>query len=286
MTALLFLDSKLVPLREARLSPLNTALFFGECLLETIPVYEGKPLFFKEHLDRLEKGCRFLGWPIIPNGRFKKAIQLYAAKPDLPRHFVIRFSLTQEIDPPANPRYFSNKLPRLLAMIRPLRNNLGDFKPVQGKVGVSSWAVPGSNSVPGQFKWIFYMMIRQDFRRHPEWDEMLRLDEKGFVVDGGSSSPLWFVNGTVWAPPLATGGLESVTRKKILELCRRLGVKINEKRWKPSDVIKQGELFFTGSGVGIMGATHLQGCFLNRSAPFTLRLWQHYRKWAFQKVSF
>ncbi len=285
MTDLIFLDHKLVPMGKARFSPLNTALFFGECLLETIPVYHGKPLFFEDHLDRLERGCRFLDWPIIPRERFEKAIRLYQAKPDVPAHFAIRFSLAQEIDLPANPRIFSKRIPRLLAVIRPLRNNPWNFEPLQGKVGISSWLVPSPNSVPGQFKWIFYMMIRQDFRRHPDWDEMLRLDEEGFVVDGGSSSPLWFARGTVFAPPSATGAIESVTRKKILSLCRRLGTKVVEKRWKPSDVLKQGELFFTGSGVGVMGSTYLKGRFLNRPSPFTLRLWQHYRKWALQKAT-
>jgi len=140
--------------------------------------------------------------------------------------------------------------------------------------------------VPGEFKWIFYMMIRRDFRRNPEWDEMLRLDEEGFVVDGGSSSPLWFAYGTVWAPPLAGGGLESVTRIKILDLCRRLKVNVVEKKWKPSDVMKRGELFFTGSGIGIMGTTYLQGSSLKQPAPFTLRLWQHYRNWTGKSASF
>ncbi len=166
MTSLLFLDSQLVSSSKARFSPLNTALFFGESLLETIPVYQGKPLFFKEHLDRLEKGCRFLGWSLVPRERFKKAIKLYAAHPETPRNFAIRFSLAQEIDPPANPRRFSNKSPRLLATTRPLRSALENFEPLKGKVGISSWVVPGSNSAPGQFKWIFYMMIRDDFRRH------------------------------------------------------------------------------------------------------------------------
>jgi branched-subunit amino acid aminotransferase/4-amino-4-deoxychorismate lyase len=285
MTDLLFLDSRLVPLNQARFSPLNTALFFGECLLETVPVYQGNSLFLKEHLGRLERGCRFLGWPIVPRERFKKAIQLYAAQPNAPRDFAIRFSLAQEMEPPANPRHFPVKSPRLLGMIRPLRSDPKNFEPLQGRVGISGWTVPGSRSVPGQFKWIFYMMIRQDFRRNPQWDEMLRLDEKGFVVDGGSSSPLWFAHGTVWAPPLAGGGLESVTRNKILGLCRKLKIKVVEKKWKPSDIMKRGELFFAGSGVGIMGTTHLQGRPLKRTTPLTLRLWQHYRNWTGQKAS-
>lgn len=280
----LFLDDRLVPPDKAKVTPLNTALFFGESLLETIPVYSGKPLFFREHLERLEKGCRFLGWPALPREKFGKVLRLYAARTKGP--FAIRFCLAQEPEPPLNPRRFSAKAPRLMAAIRPLRHNPDDFWPSLGRIGVGRWRVPGPEAVPGQFKWVFYMMIRQDFRRHPEWDEMLRLDAEGFVADGGSAAPLWFKDGTLYAPPLKAGGLESVTRGKILSLCRSLGIRTAEKRWKPSDALKGGELFFVGSGVGLLGASHLQGRPLKRWNPLVLRLWQHYRNWAAEKAAF
>lgn len=285
MTGLVFLDQRLVPLEEARLSPLNTALFFGESLFETIPVYGGKPLFFKEHLERLKKGALFLGWPSFSRRIYEKAIRLYTAQTT--GSFAIRFNLVQETPSPVNPRYFSHKRPRILAVVRPLRHQPEEFHPRTGRIGISPWVVPGSLSVPGQFKWIFYMMIRRDFRLHPQWDEMLRLNEVGHVVDGGAASPLWFLKGTVYAPSLKEGGLESVTREKVLGLCRVLGVRIVEKAWKPSDILaKGGELFFVGSGVGILGASHLQGKPLPSARPMTLRLWQHYRTWALQKTSF
>ncbi len=284
MSSHLFLDDRLILIRQAKISPLNTAILYGEGLFETLPVYHGKPLFFREHLDRLEKGCRFLGWRAPPRTLFEKAIRLYAAQNT--SHFAIRFSLVQELDPPASPRQFSRKSPRFLAMIRPLRHQPEDFNPPMGRAGVSPWTVPGPSAVPGQFKWIFYMMIRQDFRRHPQWDEMLRLNEKGFVVDGGSAAPLWALDGAVYAPPLSEGGLESVTRGKVLELCRLLKIPVVEKAWRPSDVLKKGELFFTGSGVGVLGISHVMGKSLRRANPITLRLWQHYRDFVFQKASF
>lgn len=284
MTDLLFVDGRLVPLQQARLSPLNTALLYGESLFEAVPVYHGRPLFFRDHFERLEKGCRFLGWPVPARKLFEKAIRLYAAR--TPGHFIIRFSLAQELDPPAGPRQFSKKLPRLFAMIRPLRHRPEDFNPPSGRAGIGTSSVPGPSAVPGEFKWIFYMMVRRDFRLHPEWDEMLRLNEKGFVVDGGSASPLWAAEGTVYAPPLRHGGLESVTRGKIFGLCRSLRIPVVEKAWRPSDVLKRGELFFAGSGVGILTISHLMGKPLGRSTPLTLRLWQHYRDFALQKASF
>lgn len=280
-----FLDSKLVPSSHARLSAFNTAFLHGECLLEAIPVYNGRPLFLDDHLERLRKGCLFLGWPYPGRARFQRAIGLFAAHPQSPAHFIVRFGLVQELDPPVFPRQFSRKPPRLLAMIRPLRHRPEDLIPPSGRAGIGTSRVPGPSAVPGQFKWIFYMMVRRDFRLHPEWDEMLRLNEKGFVVDGGSSSPLWAVDGKVYSPPLREGGLESVTRRKILKICRSLRVPVVEKGWKPPDVLKKGELFFVGSGVGILTISHLMGKPLRRSTPLALRLWQHYRGMALGNAS-
>ncbi len=275
---LIFTGDRLAPFSQIRISPFNTALFYGESLFETLPVYYGKPLFLQEHLARLEKGCRFLDWPIPPGKTFEKAVRLFAGQTG--GHFAIRFCLVQEVDPPANPRRFSKKKPRLFAVIRPLRHHPESFIPPLGRAGVSPWTVPSPGSVPGEFKWIFYMMIRHDFRKHPEWDEMLRLNEKGYAVDGGSSAPLWAADDVVYAPPLSQGGLESVTRLKVLELCRALRIPVKEKAWKPSDVLKRGELFFAGSGVGIQAITHLMGKRLKGSNTLALRLWQHYRSWA------
>lgn len=275
---LVFLDGRLLGSSSLPISPLNSALFFGESLLEAVPVYSGKPLFLDNHLERLQKGCRFLGWKVPPRRAFQKAIRLYAERQ--PGHFLIRFNLVQEVEPPASPRTYSQKPPRLLGLIRPLRHRPEDFQPPMGRVGVASWRVASPTCSPGQFKWIFYMMIRQEFRLHPEWDEMLRLDGNGFVADGGSASPFWFADGRLHAPSLEKGGLESVTRGKILRLCRSLGVKTIEKAWKPSEALERGELFFAGSGVGIMAVSHLGGKPLNRPAPLSLRLWQHYRSWS------
>ena len=284
MTDLFFDGNRLVPFSQVRLSPLNTALLYGESLFEAVPVYHGKPLFLKDHLERLEKGCKFLGWPMPSRSFFEKAIRLYAAQ--IPGHFIIRFNLVQELDPPAGPRQFSRKPPRLLAMTRSLRHQPEDFYPPSGRAGIGTSVVPSPSSVPGQFKWIFYMMVRRDFRLRPEWDEMLRLNDKGFVVDGGSASPLWAFEGKVIAPPLREGGLESVTRKKVLELCKDLRIPAVEKSWKPSDVLKKGELFFVGSGIGILTVTHLMGKSLKPSTPLALRLWQHYRNLALQSPHF
>jgi branched-subunit amino acid aminotransferase/4-amino-4-deoxychorismate lyase len=124
------------------------------------------------------------------------------------------------------------------------------------------------------------MMTRQAYRKNPKWREMVRVNREGYAVDGAGSSVLWFDGRKVQAPPRAWVGLEGVTQKKVTALCRQLGIPVVEKPWRPDWVLSRGELIFTGSGVGVMGATHLHGKKLKSSHSLALRLWQHYRQWA------
>jgi 4-amino-4-deoxychorismate lyase len=278
MTHLLFFNGRLQDPNRVKVSPLNGSALFGEALFESLPVYGGQALFLKDHLERLEKGCRFLGWPAPSPGVFKKAIRLFHAT--RPFDFVIRFNLSQEFKMPVNPRSRGKGPPRLWAFIRPLAHSALDFWPPRGEAGISPWTVPDAKSVPNQFKWAFYMMTRQVYRQNPKWREMIRVNQAGFAVDGAGSSVLWFDGKQIRVPPRAWVGLESVTQKKITKLCRQLGIKVVEKPWRPEWVLNRGELIFAGSGVGVMGATRLQGRKLNSAHVLALRLWQHYRQWA------
>ncbi len=261
---------------KAKISPLNGASLFGESLFESVPVYGGQALFLEDHLERLKKGCEFLGWPMPRPQEFKKAAALFYAIH--PQDFMIRFNLAQEFKMPVSPRSVSRLAPKLWAFIRPLGHDPSSAWPPLGAVGVSPWTVPETTSVPNEFKWAFYMMSRRVYRQHPAWKEMVRVNSKGFAVDGAGSAVLWFDGKKVLAPPQSWVGLQSVTQKKVTALCRLLGVPVVEKPWRPAQVLKRGELIFAGSGVGVMGATHLQGVRLKSPPRLVLRLWQYYRR--------
>jgi len=280
---LIYWKGKLLPPEKVSLSPLNTGLFYGESLFETLPIYRGGALFFTEHLMRLKKGCDFLHWPYLPKENFEKAIRLFRSENGITSDFLIRFNLVQKLDDLSPKTGFSSRRPELFAVIRPLRHDPNRFLPFRAKVGVSPWKAIGGEMVPNHFKLPFYLTTRSVLRDHPDWDEILRLNNHGRVVDGGSSTPMWFDGKSVHVPSLKLGGLESVTRGKILQLCSDLGLPVRESAWKPENVFQKGELFFVGSGVGVMSASHLLGRRIKSSGFFAVRLWQHYRKWAREK---
>ncbi len=299
----IYWKGRLVSPKRVRISPLNTSFLFGEALFESLPVYGGKPLFFREHLERLKRGCRFLSWPFISEVEFKKAIRLFSKGRKGDPDFLIRFNLVQELEGSGNPREFIKKTPTLFAIVRPLRHQLRKKNPILGKVGISPWMAFDKQTLPNNFKIPYYMTTRWVFRKNPRWKEILRLNQRGEVVDGGASTPMWFDGKTVHVPPLKMGGLESVTRKKIIQMIKRLGLPVVEKAWKPAELLKKQnphfskvgvgrrsakasvnqELFFVGSGVGVMAASHLMNRKIMGIPKVTEKLWSIYRHQAMKK---
>lgn len=269
---------KLRPWRKVSVSPINTGLFFGENIFEAIPVHSGRPLFLKEHLERLEKGCRFLRWPVLARTEFLKAIQLFTEKVHN-ADFIVRFNLVQELKGQVNPRAFFTYIPTLFATIRPLRHHSNSLLPIRTKIGISRWHAADEKTIPNEFKISFYLTTRTVFRDNPEWGEILRMNAGGEVVDGGLSTPMLCKGGKVFVPPLKLGGLASVTRKKVIEAIKRWGIVVIQRPWKVDEVLKNGEMFFVGSGFGVMSPTHLQGRRINTEYPMAIKLWQNYRKW-------
>ncbi|MEN9705547.1 MAG: hypothetical protein RLZZ393_1426 [Pseudomonadota bacterium] len=52
------LDGTLLPLGEARISPLDRSFLFGDGVYEVIPVYDGQPFRLASHLQRLARSLR------------------------------------------------------------------------------------------------------------------------------------------------------------------------------------------------------------------------------------
>src|SRR5215207_357623 len=56
-----FLNGEYLPLREARISPLDRGFLYSDGAYEVTPVYGGRPFRFPHHHDRLTRSLREIG---------------------------------------------------------------------------------------------------------------------------------------------------------------------------------------------------------------------------------
>lgn len=55
-----YLNGAFLPLEEARISPLDRGFLFGDGIYEVIPYYDGKPVGFAPHMQRMQDGLAAL----------------------------------------------------------------------------------------------------------------------------------------------------------------------------------------------------------------------------------
>src|SRR5688572_5745209 len=71
-----YLNGEFLPLREARVSPLDRAFLYGDAVYEVMPVYAGRVFRFTEHFDRLDRSLREIQMePVYERPRWAQVCQ-------------------------------------------------------------------------------------------------------------------------------------------------------------------------------------------------------------------
>ena len=58
MDDLAYFNGKFMPINDVKISPLDRGFLFADGVYEVVPVYNKKPFFFNEHLDRLYRSLK------------------------------------------------------------------------------------------------------------------------------------------------------------------------------------------------------------------------------------
>lgn len=260
----IWMDGVEVPWREANIHILTHSLHYGVAAFEGMRAYEtrnGTAIFrLKEHIDRLFKTAHILGMKI----------------PFSPK----------EIENASIQSVRSNKLKS--AYIRPLvfygsegmglhANNLsvhvsiaswmwgaylGEDALTKGiRVKTSSFTRHMVNSVMCRAKatggYINSVMALQEVAKDG-YDEALLLDAEGMVAEGTGENLFIVKNGELFTPVL-TSALEGITRETIIQLAKKLNLKISEKKITRDEVYISDEAFFTGTAAEVTPIRELDG---------------------------
>ncbi len=236
-----------IPAEKAGISPLDRGFFSGESIYETLRTYHSRPFALDDHLKRLVRGVERFGLPAIEAGRLREAL-IALAKVRAPEESYLRVSVSAGLMSPGEP--FARQ-PR------------------------STW-VAFSGPIPPHVAAVYERGVRCVVSRHGRWNpggfvpavkfsfnaeiilarseavergayEAILLSPEGFVAEASSSNIFIVVGKKVVTPDLATGILDGVTRAKVIALCPKAGVEVEERRVMISELWEADELFLTGT---------------------------------------
>lgn len=266
-----FLNNRLIPAAEAKVSVFDRGFAYGDALFETLKVLKGRPVFLREHCERLRNGLEAAGFHQPPDCQelLRQALALAAKNEvELGR---LRILVTRG-DPqaPSGPDPVEGLTPTLLLTVEPFSGFPGEAY----SAGVAVRTV-GSNRGPyASLKssgLLGAILARQEaFAAGAQ--EAILTSGQGRILEG-SYSNIFFLAGRLLVTAAVTDPiLAGVTRQKIIELAPEAGLSV-EQHAPRLDELGFGETaaFLTSSLLGICPVREIDGVEL-KMAPDVFQL--------------
>jgi branched-subunit amino acid aminotransferase/4-amino-4-deoxychorismate lyase len=221
------------------LIPLDApALARGVGFFETLLVVRGRPVFLREHFERMERGVRSIDFPGPEEKDFEREVTKAAQAVEHLDEASVRISwlaVNGDIDRRDSWKLFavSGKVPESTVRRRS-RGRVIILGPHLGRTSPELKSVSYIPSVLG---------LREAHRR--EADEALFTNEKGRVLEGTTSNVFALTGTTLVTPPVSAGLLPGVMRRWVVENAARVGLEVRERTLTRKDLLAGS--FLTGS---------------------------------------
>ena len=132
---------------------------------------------------------------------------------------------------------------------------IGQYVPTDGmRCRVSSWQRIADNAIPARGK-INGAYINTAFAKTEalldSYDEAIFLDSDGFVVEGSAENIFLAYGDKLVTPPRDAPILEGITRDTAMEIARKKGYEVSERKISRTELYRADEIFLTGTGAQI-----------------------------------
>ena len=243
MEPLACLDGNVMPAAEATIPATDEGLLRGDGVFEVARLYGGRPYTLTEHLERMALSAENLRLPFDADAmRADARALLEQAGPvdALLRQVVTRGGLRLSLIEP---------LPDLPPSIRLA---CVTYSPTRVLDGIKSLSYAGN-------------MLTTRLAKERGFDEALLVTPHGRVLEGPTSSFFWVRDGRLSTPPLDEHILDSITRRRVIELMED----VVEEPCTVEDLAGAQEAFLASSLREVMPVSAIEETELDRSGPVT-----------------
>jgi branched-chain amino acid aminotransferase len=278
-----WIDGRILPAGEASVSIFDRGLLYGDALFETVRVYAGTPLLWREHLRRLERSLARFAIPVPDHDLAIAASRLLAAcgLADAALRLTVTRGVGEGLLPPPG------IAPTAILTARAIPATLERDR----ERGIAVVRLPfGSGSgVASGHKSIAYLPAvagrRLAARRGAA--EAIYVEADGTIGEATTANLFLVRRGVLLTPPPAAGCLAGITRQSVVRIARRCGLDVRERVVRREDPDIADEIFLTGSIAEVVPVVRLDGRRVGDGAPgdVTRRVQELYRRFAAASVA-
>jgi branched-chain amino acid aminotransferase len=250
------IGGKVCPPEEAKISVFDRGFLYGDSVYETIGTAYGRLFAANDHLERLERSAMRIGLRVPPRADIERAVAETMEAAGNPESRV-RVVLTRgagklDLDPAAVDDT------QLVVIVFPLGAPTAEMYEKGVTVAVVSITRNSPSAIDPAVKsgnYLNNVLALGEARRRCHAYEAILCGADGTVAEGSTSNVFTVVGGEVRTPPLEVGILDGITRAKVLELCRKNGIRLVETRLFPNELRAADEAFITSATRGVLPVT-------------------------------
>ena len=254
----IWFDGKLVPWAEAKLHVLSHGLHYASAVFEGERAYGGEIFKCAEHSERLKRSANALDFEIPYSvaeidAAKRLVLERNGQRDAYVRPVAWRGSEMMGVSAQANaihlaiaswqwPSYF-NPAERL----KGIRLDLADYRR------------PDPATAPSRAKASGLYMICTISKHKAErkgYADAMMLDWQGRVAECTGAN-IFFIKDETIHTPIADCFLDGITRRTVIELARRRGIKLVERRILPAELTDFSECFITGSAAEVTAVSKI-----------------------------
>jgi 4-amino-4-deoxychorismate lyase len=242
-------NSKQYDPQAAVISPYDHGFLYGMGVFETWRTYQGESFLLDRHLARLQSSLATIGiqW-VADETRVEKEVKALLHANGLQDAYV-RLSISAGVEPLGLPTatYTQPNELTLVKAVAPATFVDTASRPIQ--LLHTTRLAPETDIRIKSFHYMNAILGKQEMWQYP-WAiqaEGIMLDPLGDVAEGLTSNLFLVQAGRIITPPLETGILPGVTRQFVIDLANKLGLPVEQQRFKWDAVLQADEVFLTNS---------------------------------------
>ena len=276
----IYLNGKLVPEKDAKVSVFDHGLLYGDGVFEGIRAYAGRVFMLEAHLERLYDSAKAIALTIpVSPARMAQAVVATCKANRLSdgyiRLVVTRGPGTLGLNP------FTCQRPQIIIIAGSIQLYPKDLYETGMAIVTVGTIRNHTEAINPRIKSLNYLnnILAKIEAINAGVAECLLLNPQGFVAEASGDNIFAVRGDTLITPPTWCGALRGVTRDVVMDLARAEGLTVREDVLTRYDLYTADEVFLTGTAAEIIGVTTLDRRPIGsgRPGPWTRRLEAKYR---------
>lgn len=250
---LIYLNDTLVPKSEAKVSVFDHGFLYGDGIYETMRAYDGVIFMLDEHLIRLYRSASKIGLDAPKSIDEIKAALYDTLKANSLQNAYVRLTISRGYGPIGLDPDLC-KEPTFIIIAEEMKDYPKSYYGHGIKIIIAGTKRNLKDAINPQIKSLNFLnnILAKIEAKERNAYEALMLNFSGHLAEGTISNVFFYKEDILCTPSIDCGILDGITRKIVLDLAVREGLRVREGLFTRDDIYSAGEVFITNSTMEVM----------------------------------